>query len=180
MGASFVKSTAPPYVEAVSSDKTRELEKILSRLALEVPLASQHRATILQAIKYVDADGDMRDAIILFDQRFYAIDVSLSIDVYVNISTFYTVYADILTRKKDSDDAYVGVRLATLLDVRRQIFDKLAELDLKVARIKAEPAYGAILDLVRGATTSCLAALWHKHGQKEAISMYYPTAANLT
>jgi hypothetical protein len=177
MGAllSFATSTAPPYVDATSDEKGRELQKILSRLALEVPLAKQHRNTILQAMKYVDADGDMRDAIILFDEHFYAMDVSVSVDLYVHISTFYATYADLITNAHDA--AYVHPALDAMLETRKLIFGKLAELELKVFRISADPAYAIVLDLVRGATTSCLAALWHKYGHRDAISMYYPAPA---
>lgn len=137
---------------------------------MEAPLASQHREAILRSIPYIDADLDMREALYLFEERFYDIDVQVSQELVLNLSLFYLTYARLLTSVSGNDHKNARI----LMDTRKKIFESLDEISLKVAWIHNEPGFKSIIDKIHASLNTCTAALWHKHGYREAIEMYYP------
>ena len=179
MGIRFSSTTAAPYEYAPQVSAL----KIFGRIALDCPLASQHRACLQQAIQFVDADKLMREALLLYEERLYDIDKQVSCDIVILIAMFYVTYARLLTTNSDENTetkrAERSASLRSLLDARRQIFDKLSELELKVVTIHLESAYHFVISSIQGALTSCMVALWHKHGFLEAIEMYRPMPSSI-
>lgn len=158
------------------SDLSKNATSLLfKRISMEANLASQHRDAILRSIPYIEVDGDMREAMYLYNEHFYDVDIQISQIFVLNVSMFYLTYAKMLTSTIGND--HVSARL--LMDTRKKIFDNLEELSLKVSWIYNDQAYKVVINKVRGALTSCTSALWHKHGYKEAIEMYYPMADEL-
>ena len=162
-----------PWDHTIESTDAQKLRKqssqaVFSRVALEAPMSSQHRIILIEAVKYVDADASIREALLLFNERLFDVDKQVSYDVIIGIATFFVTYARVLINGDGERDVRV------LLDTRKAIFAKLAELDLKVSYIHAESAYEALTTSLRAALTSCMAALWAKHGYVEAVEMYRP------
>ena len=155
--------------------------KVFGKIAMDAPLATQHRTVIINACPYVEADKDMRDAIILFNERLYMVDRQISIEIILDVAMFYTTYAQLLTLPSQHGKYRtntVTVSLRELMDTRKRIFAKLEELSIKVSSIWAESAYAVIVEKMHGSLTSCTAALWHKHGFHEAVEMYYPCSSD--
>ena len=164
MGNYFTSFLSPPDFQGGTLKSIAPFFTKMSRDAYD-------REAILVAIPYVDADREMSGAISLYEERLSDIDLDISRELVKSISLFYITYARLLTRGGQQ-----GVMMRLLMDTRRGIIDKLEELKLKVARVQSEPAYDVIVFKMKSSLTSCTSALWHKHGYREAIEMYYPRA----
>ena len=172
MGVMFSSTTAPSLVADYTTGDDDKVN-VFHRIAMSSSLSLTHRDSLTRAKAYVDADVPLRNALVVFNERLYDVDQQLSAHLILDIASFYLLYARLLVAPTTADVSKVDVE--DLVALRTRIFRTVDELPLKVATMHGEPAYRILREAVRASLTSCTAALWHKHGVREAIAMYYPT-----
>ncbi len=150
---------------------------VFAHVCAQSSLSGPQRTALTLSRPFIVADTTMFEALTMFNERLFDVDVQLSMRVNLAIANFYMLYARLLVEepqggaRKDERDH----RIDTLMRYRRSVLDDVVELQLKVIDVRSEPAYRIIARSFAASMNSCVSALWSKHGYTQTVEMYGPT-----